>query len=177
MGIKPFLFSLLIISASLLVATIVFTPIKQVNIQNLPDVTFINSIMYDVDNKEVTQIVKSKKAYHYKNKEEIYDATVVLKLKENNITTSDTVNAKFIKVTQEFLKFRGDVHYSRTTGTTLESEELDYNRISKHLVGDQKFEAYYKGNKLKGNSLSIKKDETVFESTDNTPVKLDIIMD
>ena len=67
MGIKTFVLSLLFLSIGLLIATITFTPTKQSTKNKImPTVTFIDSIMYDINNNEVTQLIKSKKAYHYK---------------------------------------------------------------------------------------------------------------
>ena len=67
MGIKTFVLSLLFLSIGLLIATIAFTPTKQSTKNKImPTVTFIDSIMYDINNNEVTQLIKSKKAYHYK---------------------------------------------------------------------------------------------------------------
>jgi ABC-type transporter MlaC component len=180
MGIKTFVLSLLFLSIGLLIATITFTPTKQSTKNKImPTVTFIDSIMYDINNNEVTQLIKSKKAYHYKTKDELYNATIILKTKndKNNKLISDTISAKFIEITKNNIKFRGDVNYNRSTGTALQSQALDYDRIAKHLTGNKKFIAFYNGNKLKGNSLLISKEKTIFKSNDNTPVKLDIIMD
>jgi len=178
MGVRLFITLLLVIAVSLLIATVVFAPIKPSKDTQVPSVTFINSIMYDINNNEVTQLVKSKKAYHYDKKDELYDATVILKAKDENKSKliSDTVSAKFIEITNDLIKFRGDVNYNRSTGTILQSQSLDYDRISEHLTSNYKFVAFYNGNKLKGNSLSIQKGQMVFKTKDNSPVKLDVIM-
>jgi len=179
MGIKAFIFSLLVLSISLFIVTIILTPAQIKKSQDLPKVTFINSTIYEINTKEVTQIVKSKRAYHYETKEELYDATIILKSKDakdqENLVTN-TISANLIQITDSMVKFRGDVNYNKSTGTTLESEALDYDRITKHLTGDQKFIAFHDGNKLKGNSLSMQENQNIFKSTDNTPLKLDIIM-
>jgi hypothetical protein len=179
MGIKTFVLSLLIISISLLIATVVFTPVKIVKQKTVPAVTFINSIMYDINTQEVTQLVKSKKAYHFNTKDELYDATIILKSQNNEDKKrliSDIISAKFIEITNNLLKFRGDVNYNRPTGTILQSQALNYDRITKNLIGNEKFTAFYNGNKLKGDSLFITKGKTIFKSNSNAPIKLDIIM-
>ena len=178
MGIRAFMFLLLLISSSLLVVTTVLTKQNKVKAKDLPEITFFNSTMYDINNKEVTQIITSKKAYHYPKEDKLFNATVILKsLDKSKKLITDVVNSKLIVITKELLKFRGDVKYNRNTTTTLNSESLDYNRITKNLVSNQKFTAFYNGSKVSGTSLSVNKNNVIFRSKDNTPVKLDIIMD
>ena len=178
MAIRPFITLLLIIATVLLAITTIFNNSPSKESKVMPDITFINSTMYDINSKEVTQVIESKKAFHYKTKDEIYEATVIVKSNTDiNESITDTVTAKFIEVTPKLFKFRGDVRYNRGATTTLASEALDYDRITQNLIGNKKFIAYHNGSKLIGTSLSIQKDKTIFKSNDNTPVKLDIIMD
>ena len=176
MGIKNFVFLILIISISLFVFTVSFDEKKEQSSAVVPFVTFVNSTMYDINEKQVTQIIQSKKAFNYKNKDELYDATIVLRTQQEDSIESltDTVNAKYIEVTKDLFKFRGDVRYNRGSSTTLNSDKLDYDRIKRQLTGNQDFIAYHDGNKLEGKKLSIKKDRTIFKGSKNTPVKLDI---
>ncbi len=176
MGIKTFISSLLLISISLFIATIIFTPIQNQEIKEVPEITFKNSMMYDINDKTVTQLMEAETTYHYKNRDELYNATVILKSEDKDTYVSDTITADFIEVTKDFLKFKGNVNYHQSTGTSLQSEELIYNRILKNLTGEKEFIAFYNGNKLEGNSLSIQKDKTIFKSKDNKPVKINITM-
>jgi hypothetical protein len=177
MGIRTFMFSLLIIAISLLVATTVFNQNKKLKSKKLPAITFINSTIYNLNNKEVTEMIISKKAYHYNQYDKLYDATIIVKsLDDTNKSVTDIISSNRVKITDKLFKFRGDVKYNRDSTITLSSQSLDYNRITKDLIGKQKFTTYYNGNKLSGTSLFVNKNHTIFKSKDNTPVKLDIIM-
>ena len=179
MGIKRCVFLILIISISLFIFTVSFDTKKEEETYTLPFVTFINSTMYDINEKQVEQIIQSKKAFNYETKNELYDATVVLRTKDkgSDELLTDTVSAKYMEITDELLKFRGDVRYNRSSLSTLNSDKIDYDRIKKELIGNQEFTAHHEGSKIKGKKLFIKKDRTIFKGDENTPVKLDIIMD
>jgi len=178
MGIRAFMFLLLIIGMALLVVTTVFHQKKELKSKPLPAITFINSTMYNLNNKEVTEMITSKKAYHYNQYDKLYGATVIIKSSDDtNKSVTDVISSNSMKITDKLFKFRGDVKYNRDSTTTLSSQSLDYNRITKDLIGTQKFTAYYNGSKLSGTSLSVNKNHTIFRSKDNTPVKLDIIME
>ncbi len=176
MGIKSFIFILFFISIGFLTVTTIFTNPTIKKTKDLPAITFINSTMYEINTQEVTQIIKSKKAFHFTKYDELYDATIIMKSKEKEKTITNTVNANLIKLTDSLIKFRGNVRYDKTSNISLYSEALDYDRLNQHLIGNQKFVAYQDGNKLTGNSLSIKKGKVVFKTSNNKPVKLDITM-
>ncbi len=178
MAIKPFIYFLLILSIVFLIITVVFNQIAPTPTKNIPLVTFTNATMYDINKSNVTQLIQTKKAFIYKKKEELYDATVIIKSQnKHSKSTMDSLHADFIVVTKDLLKFSGNVKYNRDSTTTLHSKALTYDKIKKQIIGKEKFVAYHDGNKLTGSSLTIQKDKTVFKSTDNTPVKLDIVID
>ncbi|VAY87355.1 hypothetical protein MNB_ARC-1_214 [hydrothermal vent metagenome] len=180
MGIKSFIIWLLIISIVLFIYTIVIVPIKTVKKKVLPEIIFKNSIMYDIDIHGVKQLIESKKMYHYSNNhEEFYYLNMLFKSKnDKKEVVIDSLNANFLNMTKIILKFRGDVYYNRSDNTMLQSQSIDYDRINNHLIGNQKFIAIYKDNKLEGDSLFIKKGEAIIKSNNNvsTPVKLDIVI-
>ena len=178
MAIKYFIFSALILAITLLTATITLdnnnVPEKTIK---LPLVTFVNSTMYNINTKETTQIIQSKKAFLHNNKDEIFDATIVVRTNlDTNQTVTDTVHSKYIEVTHELLKFRGDVRYDRMDMTSLYSEQMDYDRINHNLLGNNKFTAFHEGNKLEAGTMLIKENKTIFKGENNKPVKLDIIL-
>ncbi len=153
MAIKYFIFSLLIIATILLSATTIFQK-KQIQKKTtiLPAITFTNSTMYDINTKEVLQIVQSKKALHYKTKDELFDATVVLRSK-NKKNETDTIIGKYILKKQDKLKFKGDVVLSRNNSFILSTPFLNYNLKTRVGQNQHKFKLDYLSHSLRGNKL------------------------
>jgi len=176
MGIKSFIFILLFLSIGFLAVTTIFTNPKIKKAKDIPAITFINSTMYEIDTKGVSQILKSKKSFHFTNYDELYDATIIIKSINSKKTVTNTVSANKIKLTNDKIEFRGDVRYDKSSNISLYSQSLDYNRVNQQLIGNQKFIAYKDGNKLTGNSILVQKGKTVIKTLNNKPVKLDITM-
>ncbi len=175
MAIKIFILLLLVIAITLFTVTVTFKKIKKEEYIKLPIATFINSTMYDINEKETKQIIQSKKVFHYTNLNKLYDATVVMRSNiDNNLSITDTIHAQYIEVTEDLLKFRGDVRYNRMNTTALYSESLDYDRKKMNLKGKQDFVAYHEGNKVKGSTIVIDKEKTIFTGKNNKPVIINI---
>jgi len=151
MAIKWFTYSLLVIAIILLTESIINPPIKIVQKKDLPAVTFINSIMYDIDNTTITQIVNSKKAYHYINSDILHDATIITKSDKNNSTT--TVSAKHILKKKDKVILKGDVTLTNENGFLLETQFLKYDIKKQIATNKHKFKLVKLNDTLTGNSL------------------------
>jgi len=154
MAIKLFVFSLLIISVTLLTVTTIFTniPLDKSN-KEMPAITFLDSIMYNINNKEVTQIVQSKKALHFKNKDELFDTTIIMKLQDKKEIITDTMSAKYILKKGNNLTFLNDVIFNRNNEFILTTPSLEYNTVSQIAKNSHKFNIKNINNSLVGKDL------------------------
>ena len=89
--------------------------IKENNIinSNKPNVVFFNSMMYDINDNEINKIIQSKEAAFYDEKYQLYDATIILKSK-NNV---DTISAEYIIKKGFIYKFYNNVYLNKTKRT------------------------------------------------------------
>ncbi len=154
MAIKLFVFSLLIISVTLLTVTTIFTNIPlSKKTKELPSITFLDSIMYDINDKEVTQVVQSQKALHYENKDELFDATIVLKSQESKEILTDTITSKYILKKGNQLTFLNNVIFNRDNEFILTTPLLNYNIVSQIGKNSHKFHIKNSNNSLVGENL------------------------
>ncbi|MDD2697856.1 MAG: LPS export ABC transporter periplasmic protein LptC [Arcobacteraceae bacterium] len=117
-----------------------------------PQVTFINSIMYDINTKFVDKILTSKETYRYENKDQLKDAIVVLRNANNN---SDTISAKYIKRENEIYDFQKDVVISRDKDFRLTTDSLQYDMKSGVASNSVPFLFRYKNSIFSGTNLSL----------------------
>ncbi len=155
MAIRLFIFSLLILTSILLTITIIM---KQQTITKdtieKPTITFINSTIYEINTKNVSKIIQSQKALHYKTKDELYNATVILRSnnKDQNNST-DTIIGKYMLQKQDQLTFKGDVIFNRNNELVLNTQYLTYNIKTQIGKNYHKFKLDYLNNTLTGNIL------------------------
>lgn len=133
-----------------------------------PLITFIDSTMTSIDEQKVTQVVQSKEARMYKNKEELYDATIVTRANQYEADdTTDTIVAKKMVKRVNDLRLSGNVLYQRNGTISLRTDKLRYNLESKIAKNNTAFTAVYNGNKLDGKNLYFDGISSYF-SADNT---------
>ncbi|MCK5111621.1 MAG: LPS export ABC transporter periplasmic protein LptC [Arcobacteraceae bacterium] len=155
MAIRLFIFSLLILTSILLTITIIM---KQQTITKdtieKPTITFINSTMYEINTKNVSKIIQSQKALHYKTKDELHNATVILRSnnKDQNNST-DTIIGKYMLQKQDQLTFKKDVIFNRNNELVLNTQYLTYNIKTQIGKNHHKFKLDYLNNTLTGNIL------------------------
>ncbi len=171
MEIKKFLFILLVISIFLLVYTSVFIKPKIYKQTKLPEVTFLDSTIYEINNKEVSQIIQSSKAYHYKNKDELYDATIVTRAK-NNANQTDTISSKYMYKNKNKVKLDSDVVFNRSDEFTLSTPFLLYDLDTQIGRNEHKFKIEYKAHTLVGNILYFDGIRGII-SAENTKFKIE----
>ncbi len=154
MAIRLFIFLLLIISSIVLTITTIIK--KQTTTQNIiekPIITFINSTLYDMNTKEVLQIIQSKKALHYKTKDELEDATIILRSTNNKNKITDTITGQSILKKKNQLTFQGDVIFNRNNEIILNTPFLHYNIKTQIAKNQHKFKLDYLDSILVGNML------------------------
>jgi hypothetical protein len=149
MGINIFVVSIIVISLILTNIKMEKTLETQTD-NNVPLVVFENSIMYDIDEKEIKQIVQSRQALNYKNRDELYDATILIRNKDNS---SDTISAEYIFKQGNLYKLYQNVNLIQSDKTQLITDYLKYDSLTKIAQNNIDFTLRYNGNTLVGNNL------------------------
>ena len=164
MGIKVFVYTLLIISLLSFFAT-VSNEVKTIETKDIALITFNDSTLYTLNDTSVSKIVKSAKAMRYKNRDEMYDATFVLRAKsEENISLTDIISADFILKRGPRLKLVDHVKYNRGDFVSLKTDILHYNMDTKIAYNNKPFIGTYYGHYLIGSELYIDAVKTYFKS-------------
>lgn len=153
MGINKFLFLVIIFIALFLIVDKEQLVKKVKNIEK-PKVSFYDSTMYDITQKSVTQIVKSKQADVYDKREELYNATIITKANENSYDTNILSGNSMIKKNTD-IYLRGSVNLQTPNGTNLQTEELDYNTQTQIAKNNIYFIATRNADTFEGTNLYL----------------------
>jgi LPS export ABC transporter protein LptC len=169
MAIKLFLSMLLVVSVIFLSTTITNSKKFIPNVaKEKPNIIFLDSIMYELDNNGVSQIIRSLKAYHYDKKDKLFNAT--LTLRSQNTQQPYTIRAKYLLKKQDKLTFKDDVVLVDNNNYKLTTSYLDYDMQNMIAKNEHKFKLFIKRDTLFGNSLYfdanlgiIKAKDTIFK--------------
>jgi len=173
MGIKLFTFILLILSLGAY-----FIPVENLK-KNLVDKDkplgiFEDAFMYTIDENGINRIVFATHAIKYKNRDEMYNADIILK----NMDSTKNFNNEKLKA--DLIVKKGDnytltnnVKYTRDDFIKLNTNELFYNDIKKIAQNTKPFDAVYNNHFVKGDSvyLDINND---FIKAKNTHFEIDV---
>jgi len=153
MGISKFMIFLIIF-------TIVFLlidkekSIKKVQQEKKPTVSFFDSTMYEITEENIKQIVKSKQADIYDDKEKLTEATIVAKSDNNSYNTNIASSNIMIKIGNKvFLK--DQVNLQLSDGTNIKTEQLNYNLKTKIASNNVPFTVIRENDTFKGNNLFL----------------------
>lgn len=155
MGLVQFVY--LVFFGSIIALSLGFdTSTLKVDKKQKPLVSFEDATMYTMDKKQVTQIAKAQKAVRYKNKDELFDASLVIRVNDKtNNNLLDVLSAKKVTKKGNNLYLRGDVQYDRANTMQFESEVLNYNLNTKIATNMNKFTALYNGDHLSGTNIYV----------------------
>ena len=137
MGISKFMIFLIIF-------TIVFLFIEKdylvqsVQKEKKPTVSFYDSIMYEITDVGVKQIVKSKQADVYKHKEILKDATIIVKANKNGYATNIGNSKKMTKIGNKVI-LEDNVNLQFANGVNVKTQRLDYNIKTKIATNNVPF--------------------------------------
>jgi len=140
--------------------------IQTVKKEERPTVSFFDSTMYEITETRVNQIVKSKQADIYDKKEELFDATIVVKVSKNNFDSNIGSSEKMLK-TGDNVTFTNNVNLQFANGLNLKTEELHYNLDTEIAHNSIPFVVTRDGSTFTGNSLFLnsKTEELTAEKT------------
>jgi hypothetical protein len=169
MGIN--LFVLIIIIASIIITNIKENIVtKKIEYSNIPIVTFNNSTLYIIDDKQVTQIISSSQALSYHNRDELYDATILIKNKYNK---TNTISAEYMLKDDFVYKLYQNVQIRINTRDKiiLNSDFMEYDTRNNILTNNKPFELLYNNNILNGENLFYNNEYNIIKAK-NTHFKI-----
>ena len=156
--ITSFILVLLAISTSMLFYKFDYEDIKTKQ-KEMPNLIFENATMYKINDKEVSSIIKAKKAMNYKATKNIKSKTVMhygaLYSRSKDDKTNSLISADLIIEEDDIIDFNRNVIYSRDDDLLFSTEKLTYDKKRNLAFNDVKFEAKQKSNIFKGHSLII----------------------
>ena len=143
MGIKLFTFILLILSLGAY-----FIPVENLK-QNLVDKDkplgiFEDAFMYTIDENSINRIVFATHAIKYKDRDEMYNADIILKNMDNTKNfNNEKLKADLIVKKSDNYTLTNNVKYTRDDFIKLNTNELFYNDINKIAQNTKPFDAVY----------------------------------
>ncbi len=149
MAINIFIFAILIFSAILTNYKVEHKKV-QVEYKNVPLIVFENSIMYDLDTQNIKQIVQSRQALNYKDRDELYDATIINRNKNNS---TDSLSAEYILKQNNIYKMYQNVHLIQNDVSELSTDYLEFNNLTKVAKNNTDFVMIYNNSELVGDNL------------------------
>ena len=152
MGIRVFLYSIVMLSGFALLYTIAFDKPNIANMKKMAQVSFENSTLYQIDNINVKQIVQAKEAKHFYNRDEMSDATIISRINNQKNFTRIVSGKKIIKL-GNILTLQGDVMINSDNKYILNTPYLRYNTQTQIANNDDPFSIDYKKYNLKGTRL------------------------
>jgi len=151
MGINKFLFLVIVFIVLFLFFEREQVVNKTAKVEK-PKVSFFDSTMYDITPDNVTQVVKTKRADVYDNREELLVATIVTKSKKNSYDTNILSGDSMIKKENQ-IYLKGSVNLQMSDGTNLKTEQLEYNTKTKIATNKVYFIATKDVNTFEGTDL------------------------
>jgi hypothetical protein len=167
MALKFFIFCI-ILSPFLLTDHNIVDKIKIKSDILVAKVSFVNSVLYDINTNNVDKIVDAKEAYIYEKKDELYDVRVILRNANNN---SDTISAKYMKKENELYNFQNNVILKRDKDLELKTESLQYDIKNGIATNNVDFILRYRNSIFGGKNLYLSKNDYML-SGDNVHFRI-----
>ncbi len=123
---------------------------------DIPLVVFDEPLMHTLNENNISKIIDASHAVRYKDRDEMYDATITLKNsnpKEDFI--SEELKAEVIIKKTDDITLRKNVFYKRDDFVDLMTDELFYNIKTKIAHNDKPYEGNYYKNYIKGTKLYL----------------------
>ena len=155
MGVKLFVATLFIVSIFSLFSEITKKIVTK-EVQETPLVTFTDATMYTLNEEEVLRIVEAQHAIRYKTRDEMYDGTIVTRVKDKeNNDYKDIIRADKMVKKETLYSFFDNVKYDRESIFSLRTHELYYDTQKEIAYNEKLFNSVYKGDILNGSHLYL----------------------
>lgn len=173
MAIKFFTFILLLLSLGAY-----FIPVENlektlVN-KDIPLVIFEDAFMYTINEHNINRIVFATHAIKYKNRDEMYNADILLKnIDSTKNFENEKLKADLIVKKDDSYTLTNNVKYTRDDFIKLNTNELFYDNFNKIANNTKPFDAIYNNHFVKGTTfyLDINND---FVKAKNTHFEIDV---
>lgn len=149
----------------LLASAVIFYLIPVENIEktatnkDIALVVFEKPDMYTLTTEKTTRRVQAKSVVKYKNRDEMFDANIVL-----NENTYEVFQAKEVINKNNKLSLKGSVFYKKGDILSLSSEELFYKVKDKLVYNTLPFKATYYNSVFNGRNLYLDTQENFIKS-------------
>ncbi len=173
MVIKIFTFSLFAISL-----WAYFLPVEslkdRVKNNDAPVVIFEEPFMYTIDTNSVNRTVQASYAVKYKDRDEMLNATIILKnIDVTKNFNSENLKADLIVKKESNYTLTNNVKYKRDDFIKLDTQELFYNDLTKIANNTKPFDGVYNSHSVKGDTLYFDLNNS-FVMAKNTHFELEI---
>ncbi|MFA7084130.1 MAG: hypothetical protein WC141_06285 [Arcobacteraceae bacterium] len=155
MGIKLFVMTLFSLSVLALFSQ-VSKQDKNKETKDAPLISFTEATMYTINHKEVLRIVDAKSAIRYKTRDEMYDSTIVTRVKDkNNKDLKDVISADKMVKKDDVYSFFNHVKYDRDDVFSLRTDEMYYDIKNEIAYNEVPFTSVYNNDILNGTHLYL----------------------
>lgn len=164
MGIKIFVNSLLLLAIG-----IYFVPVEnninKADEKDIPLVVFEKPLMYTLTKDNLTRVVEASHAVKYKNRDEMFNASIVLKnIDKKKEFNQEKIKSDLIISHGDILNFKDNVKYTRDDFISLKTQKMYYNIKDKVAYNDVAYSGNYYKNILNGTNLYLDTKEGIIKS-------------
>jgi hypothetical protein len=149
------------------------TQVKNIKTEERPIISFFDSIMYEITEKRIEQVIQSKKTLIYNNRDELYDATFIVKSDKNNNEVTNTISALNILKFENNIYLDKNVYLQLSNKFNIRTEQLEYNLKSQIAKNDESFEAILQENSFSGTNLYLDSNRNKIKAK-NTKFKIKV---
>jgi len=161
MALKVFVYSILFLSGFLVLGN-VDTNVEKENKTEAALLNFKDATMYTLTQDNITRIINAKEVYRFKNKDLMYNATIIL---NNELSVgSDTIKADIMEKRAQKYTFINNASFQRDNYLFLKSNEFFYNGETQILTNTIDYTGYYYNNTLAGDSIYYNNLKNIFKS-------------
>ena len=166
MDIKVFTYILLALSIGAY-----FIPVENLASKNaskdIPLVIFEEPLMYTLDESNINRIIQASHAVRYKNRDEMFNADIILKNKDpEQDFISEKLKADIIIKKGDVFSLIDNVNYKRDDFVNLNTKELYYNEKTRVAYNKQPYDGNYYDDFIKGNVLYLDINKNFMKSND-----------
>lgn len=155
MALVIFLFSIILTSFFLTDITIQKVNNTQSK-ENLPKIVFVDSTLYELNQQKVDKIIKAKEAIQYENKDELKNATLILRGPSD---TTDIISGEYMKRENNIYQFNKNVVLKKGNDMELKTQSITYDDKTKIASNQSDFVFNYKSSAFIGNTLYVNKND------------------
>lgn len=142
--------------------------------KDIPLVVFEKPVMYTLTNKSVNRVVVANNAVKYENRDEMFDADIILKNSDSSQKyKNEKLKADTIVKKGDIYTLTNNVNYQRDNIIKLDTDELIYDEIKKTAKNFKPFKGIYNNHIFNGTTFFLDINEDYITSKD-THFEIDV---